>query len=127
MSRAASRNAVVIEDDDGIRSLIRAVLERAGFDVISTTNGLDGIAAVRGCHPLVVTIDIRMPGMDGIEATRRIRAISDALIVVLSASGAERDEAESLESGADMFMVKPFRPRDLQRAVEARLHEHPEV
>ena len=121
MNRAASRSAVVIEDDDGIRSLIRAVLERAGLDVITTNNGLDGIAAVRGSQPVVVTVDIRMPGMSGIETTRRIRSLSDALIVVLSASGTERDEADSLESGADLFIAKPFRPRDLQQQVEAGL------
>jgi len=121
VSRAPGRYAVVIEDDEGIRSLICAILDRAGLDVIATANGLDGLAAVQRCDPVVITVDIRMPGMDGIETTRRLRAVSDALIVVLSASGAERDVTASIESGADVFMVKPFRPRDLRRHVEARL------
>ncbi|GAB3393165.1 hypothetical protein GCM10027568_21660 [Humibacter soli] len=123
MTQATHRNAVVIEDDDGIRSLIRVVLERAGLEVITATNGRDGIAAVQQCDPVVVTVDIRMPGMSGIETTRQVRSISDALIVVLSASGAERDEIDSLDSGADVYMVKPFRPRDLQRHVQARLRD----
>ncbi len=125
MSRSANRTAVVIEDDEGIRSLIRAVLEGAGLDVVTATNGLDGIAAVRASAPLVVTVDIRMPGMSGIETTRRIRSLSDALIVVLSSSGAERDELASMESGADVYIVKPFRPRELRRHVEARLRQLP--
>ena len=123
MTEATHRNAVVIEDDDGIRTLIRVVLERAGLKVITATNGRDGIAAVEECDPVVVTVDIRMPGMSGIETTRQIRSISDALIVVLSASGAERDEVDSLDSGADVYMVKPFRPRDLQRHVQGRLRD----
>jgi len=123
VTEATHRNAVVIEDDDGIRTLIRVVLERAGLKVITATNGRDGIAAVEECDPVVVTVDIRMPGMSGIETTRQIRSISDALIVVLSASGAERDEVDSLDSGADVYMVKPFRPRDLQRHVQGRLRD----
>jgi len=121
VSGHAGRHAVVIEDDNGIRSLIAAVLERARLDVITATNGLDGVAAVKASDPVVVTVDIRMPGLDGIETIRRIRPLCDALIVVLSASGADRDVAESFEAGADVFMVKPFRPRDLQRNIEERL------
>lgn len=116
----ASR-AVVIEDDTGIRNLISAVLERAGLHVVAAPNGLEGVAAVRAVNPVVVTVDIRMPGIDGIETIRRIRSISDAFIVVLSAVTAAHQEAECLNSGADVYMTKPFRTRELQLHIDERL------
>jgi DNA-binding response OmpR family regulator len=121
MSTRDQRNAVVIEDDAGIRGLIAAVLERAGLRVVTAANGRDGVAAVRGSDPVVITVDMRMPGIDGIETIKRIRAISDALIVVVSAVTAAHQEDESLAAGADLYMTKPFRPRDLQRRVDERL------
>lgn len=117
--------AVVIEDDEVIRSLISAVLQRTGLRVIVASNGLDGIAAVRDFDPTIVTVDIRMPGIDGIETTRRIRALSDAFIVVLSGRLADADEFESLRAGADLYMAKPFRPRELRSHIHARLRELP--
>ena len=121
MSPGIQRSAVVIEDDDEIRNLVSAVLERADLYVVAAANGLDGLAAVRAAHPVVVTVDLRMPGIGGVETIRRIRAISDALIVVLSAVTARHEEEASLHAGADVYMVKPFRPRDLQRGIDERL------
>lgn len=123
MRRHALRSAVVIEDDDGIRSLISAVLQRAGLCVVETANGFDGVEAVRDTDPEIVTIDIRMPGIDGFETTRRIREISDALVVVLSARVADADELESLRAGADVYVQKPFRPRELGALIDERLRE----
>jgi two-component system, OmpR family, response regulator len=121
MNRHALRSAVVIEDDEGIRSLVCAVLQRAGLTVVEASNGLDGVEAVRANAPAVVTVDIRMPGIDGFETTRRIREISDATIIVLSAHVADADESESLRAGADVYVQKPFRPRELSALVEEHL------
>lgn len=123
MKPTLNGNAVVIEDDDGIRALITAVLRRAGLHVVAVTNGTDGVAAVRDLDPIVVTIDIRMPGINGIETTRRIRSFSDVFIVMLSAQVTSGDEVASLNGGADVYMAKPFRPRDLQAMVIERLAE----
>ncbi|MFC4243668.1 response regulator transcription factor [Gryllotalpicola reticulitermitis] len=123
MSERARRTAVVIEDDEGIRSLICDVLKHAGLRVVPTTNGIDGITAVREHDPAVVTVDLRMPGIDGIETTKRIRATSSALIVVLSARVTDADEFESLAAGADAYISKPFRPRELRARVDEHLHE----
>lgn len=123
MKRHALRSAVVIEDDDGIRSLICAVLQRAGLTVIEASNGLDGVEAVRDNDPAIVTVDIRMPGIDGFETTRRIREISDASVIVLSAHVADADEFESLKAGADVYVPKPFRPRELAALIDQRLRE----
>ncbi|WP_162940091.1 response regulator transcription factor [Gryllotalpicola protaetiae] len=114
---------MVIEDDDGIRALISAVLERAGLSVIEAANGHDGIEAVHGSDPEIVTVDIRMPGIDGFETTRRIREISDAVVIVLSARAADADEVESLRAGADVYVQKPFRPRELGALIDERLRE----
>jgi len=121
MERQELRHAVVIEDDDGIRALISVVLQRAGLEVIEAANGLDGVEAVRANNPVVTIVDIRMPGIDGFEATRRIRSISDTHIIVLSAHVADADEAQSLAAGADVYMPKPFRPRELRALIDARL------
>ena len=123
MSPAAGRRAVVIEDDDDLRDMISTVLERAGLSVVTAPNGLDGLAAVRATHPVVITVDLKMPGISGLETITRIRDISDALIVVLSAMTAQNDEDESLQAGADVFILKPFHTRQLQERVDQRLSD----
>lgn len=115
------RTAVVIEDDADIRQLLETVLEQAGFETVSASNGLDGVEAVRTHNPLVTTLDVSMPGIDGFEAAKRIRAISSTYIVMLTARGDEIDTLQGLDSGADDYMTKPFRPRELRARIEAML------
>lgn len=115
------RRAVVIEDDDDIRHLLETVLNQAGFEVTACANGYDGIEAVRNVGPIVVTLDVNMPGIDGFETAKRIRAFSDAYIVMLTALGEEIDTLQGLESGADDYVTKPFRPRELRARIEAML------
>lgn len=121
MDSAGRRHAVVIEDDDDIRHLLETVLTQAGFDVTACSNGYDGIEAVREIRPIVVTLDVNMPGIDGFETAKRIRAFSDAYIVMLTALGEEIDTLQGLESGADDYVTKPFRPRELRARIEAML------
>jgi DNA-binding response OmpR family regulator len=115
------RVAVVIEDDPDIRHLLETVLTQAGFQTISAGNGLDGIDAVRRYEPLVTTLDVNMPGMDGFETARRIRDFSSTYIVMLTALGEEIDALQGLDSGADDYINKPFRPRELRARIEAML------
>jgi two-component system OmpR family response regulator len=115
------RRAVVIEDDDDIRHLLETVLSQAGFEVTARSNGYDGVEAVRAVSPTVVTLDVNMPGMDGFETAKRIRTFSDAYIVMLTALGEEIDTLQGLESGADDYVTKPFRPRELRARIEAML------
>ncbi len=121
MEAGPGETAVVIEDDDGIRQLIGTVLEQIGLGVVSVSNGVDGVTAVRAHQPVVVTIDINMPGIDGFETAKRIRAISTAYIVMLTARDEEIDALQGLGSGADDYVLKPFRPRELRARVEAML------
>jgi DNA-binding response OmpR family regulator len=118
---AEQRVAVVIEDDDDIRHLLETVLTQAGFRVVATSNGADGVEAVRANDPVVTTLDVNMPGMDGFETARRIRAFSATYIVMLTALNEEIDTLQGLEAGADDYVNKPFRPRELRARIEAML------
>ena len=115
------RVAVIIEDDADIRNLLEAVLTQAGFSVIVTSNGLDGVDAVREHSPVVTTLDVSMPGMDGFETAKRIRVFSSTYIVMLTARDDEIDTLQGLEAGADDYLTKPFRPRELRARIEAML------
>ena len=115
------RVAVVIEDDADIRSLLHAVLEQAGFEVHTASAGLEGVELVRQYDPIVTTLDVSMPGMDGFETARRIRAFSSTYLVMLSARSEEIDTLQGLDAGADDYVTKPFRPRELRARIDAML------
>lgn len=115
------RSAVVIEDDADIRSLLSAVLEQGGFAVHTADNGYAGLDLVRAHEPLVTTLDVNMPGMDGFETAKRIRAVSSTYIVMLTARTEEIDALQGLEAGADDYIAKPFRPRELRARIDAML------
>ena len=116
---AAARRAVVIEDDGDIRLLITHALSDIGLEVTSASTGPDGITAVESVDPDVVTLDLGLPGIDGIEVCRRIREQTDAYIIMVTARTDEIDRLLGLETGADDFMTKPFSPRELQARVNA--------
>jgi two-component system, OmpR family, response regulator len=115
------RVAVIIEDDDDIRHLLEAVLTQAGFEAIATSNGVDGVRAVRAYDPIVTTLDVSMPGMDGLETAKRIRSFSPTYIVMLTARDEEIDTLQGLEAGADDYVTKPFRPRELRARIDAMM------
>lgn len=115
----ADRRALVVEDDEDIRALIEFTLQTQGFDVTAVDSGLAGVEAVRDHSPDLVTLDLGLPGIDGIEACRRIREISDAYIVMITARDDEIDRLLGLETGADDFIAKPFSARELKARVNA--------
>ncbi|PRA81971.1 response regulator transcription factor [Microbacterium sp. MYb66] len=112
---------VIIEDDPGVRSLLDEVFLAAGFETVLTGSGLEGLAAIEKHRPIITTLDINLPGIDGFEVARRIRRISDTFIIMLSALADESDVVLGLTSGADEYLVKPFRPRELRARIEALL------
>jgi len=116
-----TRVAVVIEDDDDIRALVADVLEQGGFEVHTASAGLPGVELVRNHNPMVTTLDVSMPGMDGFETAKRIRAISDTYLMMLTARTDEIDTLQGLQTGADDYLTKPFRPRELRARVEAMM------
>jgi DNA-binding response OmpR family regulator len=116
-----SNVAVVIEDDADIRSLITAVLEQAGYIVHAASGGLEGIDLVARREPAVTTLDVSMPGIDGFETARRIRTFSDTRILMVSARADETEERAGRDAGADDYLTKPFRPRELRERVRRLL------
>lgn len=113
--------AVVLDDDADIRQLIDTILTKLGFDVIYASTGAAAIDAVRDADPQIVTVDLNLPGMDGFETTKRIRALSTCYVMVVSAREEELDVLESLGLGADDYVKKPFHPRVLRARIEAML------
>lgn len=120
-SVSTNRVAVVIEDEADIRQLLCDVMESAGFVVYSAGSGLEGIELVRAHRPLVTTLDVSMPGIDGFETAKRLRAFSSTYIIMLTARSEEIDALQGLDSGADDYVTKPFRPRELRARIEAML------
>ncbi len=115
------RVAVIIEDEDDIRDLLEVILVQAGFHTIATKSGIEGIMAVKEHSPLITTLDVSMPGMDGFEVAKRIRSFSSSYIFMLTARDEEIDTIQGLEAGADDYITKPFRPRELRARIDAVL------
>ena len=124
MAEAPRRIAVIIEDDADIRNLLEAILGQAGFDCYPRTTGVDGIAAIRTYDPILTTLDISLPGIDGFEVARQIRSFSSTYIIMLSARDEEIDTLMGLDAGADDYLTKPFRPRELRARIEAMLRRY---
>ncbi|BAS07570.1 transcriptional regulatory protein YycF [Arthrobacter sp. Hiyo4] len=116
-----ARVGLVIEDDQDIRELVRTVLTQAGFDVTVAGSGSEGVKAARILNPDVITLDLGLPDIDGFEVSRQIREFSDAYIVMLTARAEELDTLIGLESGADDYLTKPFRPRELRARIAAMM------
>lgn len=116
-----SRQVLVVDDEARIREVVQYALEREGFRVSSVDDGGKAVDALgRGAFDLVV-LDVMLPGMDGLEVCRRVRATSKVPILFLSARADEIDRVLGLELGGDDYLVKPFSPRELVARVKAVL------
>ncbi|MBI2242770.1 MAG: response regulator transcription factor [Nocardioides sp.] len=113
--------AVIIEDDPDVRDLIDIVLTQSGFRTVVTENGPDGVEAVRQHNPLLTTLDVNMPGMDGFAAAKRLREFSNTYLIMITALADEIDVVQGFEAGADDYLVKPFRPRELRARADSML------
>lgn len=118
---AAERTAVVVEDDADVRALLAEVLTQAGFETHTAVDGRSGVELVTRLDPLVTTLDISLPDIDGIEVCRQIRTVSNTFVVMLTARTDEIDALMGLDAGADDYQTKPFRPRELRARIEAIL------
>lgn len=115
----AALRALVVEDDPDITTVIVESLAAAGFDVTSVADGASAVTAATEVQPDLVTLDLTLPRMDGIEVCRRLREITDCYIVIISARSDEIDRLIGLEVGADDYLLKPFSPRELRAHVAA--------
>lgn len=104
---------LVVDDEPQIRRSLQVNLEERGYSVSTAPHGEAALQALTAPPPDVAVLDLLMPGMDGIELTRRIRAQSSVPIIFLSAIGDERKKVEALELGADDYVTKPFNMEEL--------------
>lgn len=116
-----SRRVLVVDDEIPLTGVIGSYLRAEGFEVAFAYNGPDAVAAARQVDPVLIVLDVMLPGFDGIEACRQIRQFSDAYIIMLTAQEEEIDKVLGLSMGADDYIVKPFSPRELIARVRAML------
>jgi two-component system, OmpR family, alkaline phosphatase synthesis response regulator PhoP len=112
---------LVVDDEPKIVQLARDYLEHAGFSVLTAGDGTSALQAARVRQPDLVVLDLGLPGVDGLEVMRSIRAVGSTPIVVLTARDTELDKLLGLELGADDYVTKPFSPRELVARVRAVL------
>ena len=117
----ARPHALVVDDEPPLVRLLSAYLEREGFSVSTAGDGEEALRLARENPPDVVVLDLMLPGIDGIEVCRRIRAFSDAYIVMLTARVEEIDRIVGLSTGADDYVTKPFSPGELVARMRAML------
>ena len=123
MTAAATRPRVLVVDDDrAVRESLRRSLEFNGYDVSLACDGAEALAGIAGFGPDVVVMDVMMPRLDGLEATRALRAAgNDVPILVLTARDAVGDRVEGLDAGADDYLTKPFALQELLARLRALL------
>lgn len=112
---------LVVDDEVPLTGVIGSYLRAEGFEVSFAHNGPDAVALAREVDPVLIVLDVMLPGFDGIEACRQIRQFSDAYVVMLTAQEEEIDKVLGLSMGADDYIVKPFSPRELIARVQAML------
>ena len=112
---------LIVDDEQHIIDLARMYLEQEGFKVSSATDGVKALESILADTPALVVLDLMLPGMDGWEICRRVRAQSDVPIVMLTARNDDIDKIVGLELGADDYLTKPFNPRELVARIKAIL------
>jgi len=118
---------LVVDDEEQIRALVGSYLRDAGFEVNDAATGEAALARVREHAPDLIVLDIRLPGIDGLEVLRQVRRSTDTYVIMLTARNEETDRLIGLEVGADDYVTKPFSPRELVARVKAVLRRgrHP--
>jgi two-component system, cell cycle response regulator DivK len=118
-----TRRILVVEDHEENRRIIHDLLTSAGFEMIEALTGEDGVRAAEAERPDLILMDIQLPGLDGYEATRRIKAnpaLRSIPIIAVTSYALSGDEVKAREAGCDDYVTKPFSPR----ALLAKVREH---
>jgi DNA-binding response OmpR family regulator len=116
-----SKMIMVVDDEPRLVSVVEAYLEQEGFEVATASNGQDALFAARETKPDLIILDVMMPEMDGYEFMRAHRREAETPIILLTAKVEDDDKVIGLELGADDYVTKPFRPRELVARVRAVL------
>ena len=119
---------LIVDDEPTIVEVVGLYLQREGYRVVTATDGAAALTMVEQQRPDLVVLDLMLPGLNGLEVTRRLRASGALPIIMLTARGEEADRVVGLELGADDYVTKPFSARELVARVKAVLRRtHPEV
>lgn len=122
------QNTILLFDDDvKLQALLSEYLQGAGYSVTCRQDGLDAVATLRSVQPVLVILDIMMPGVDGLSVLRQLRHDSSIPIIMLTARGDDADRIVGLELGADDYLAKPFNPRELLARIRAILRRAEQV
>jgi two-component system cell cycle response regulator DivK len=117
-----NKTILVVEDHEDNRRIMRDLLMSSGYEVIEAVTGEEGVTAAETYRPDLILMDVQLPGMDGYEATRRIKANHDLQkvpIIVVTSYALSGDDVKAFEAGCDAYVTKPYSPRELL----ARVHE----
>ncbi|MFV0425942.1 MAG: MtrAB system response regulator MtrA [Beutenbergiaceae bacterium] len=118
---------LVVDDDAALSEMIGIVLQSEELDPVFAYDGTSAMDTFRASQPAVVLLDLMLPGIDGIEVCRQIRAESGVPVIMLTAKSDTTDVVAGLEAGADDYIAKPFKPRELVARIRARLRRHDEA
>lgn len=110
---------LVVDDEPRIVKFLRLRLRASGYEVLTASSGLQALEKVRAEEPDLLVIDVMMPGMDGFETLKQVRAMSSVPVIILSARETSVDKIRGLEMGADDYLAKPFSPDELIARIEA--------
>jgi two-component system, cell cycle response regulator DivK len=119
-----SKRILVVEDHEDNRQILRDLLGNAGYQMIEAETGEDGLAAAAANKPDLILMDIQLPGLDGYEATRRLKAdpaLRSIPIIVVTSYALSGDEAKARAAGCDAYVTKPFSPRQLLAKIKEYL------
>ncbi|HEY92698.1 MAG TPA: response regulator transcription factor [Dehalococcoidia bacterium] len=110
---------LVVDDEERILNFLRSKLKASGYEVLTASNGLEGLEQVEAQEPELIVLDLLMPEMDGLEMLKELRSFSTVPVIILTAKGADADRIKGLQLGADDYLPKPFNPDELVARIEA--------
>jgi two-component system alkaline phosphatase synthesis response regulator PhoP len=116
-----SAKILVVDDEAPVLDLITAYLQREGYDVVTASDGIEGLMIARGHRPDVIILDVMLPGLDGLAFLSELRRESNVYVILLTAKSEETDKIVGLSLGADDYVTKPFSPREVVARVKAAL------
>jgi DNA-binding response OmpR family regulator len=110
---------LIVDDEPRVVKFLKLRLKASGYEVLTASNGREALAQVKLQDPDLILLDVVMPGMDGFETLKQVRALSTVPVIILSAKEEETDKVKGLEMGADDYLAKPFSPDELVARIKA--------
>jgi len=110
---------LAVDDEERIINFLRSKLKASGYEVLTASNGIEGLEQAQTQEPDLIVLDLLMPKMDGLEMLKELRSFSVVPVIILTAKGADTDRIKGLQLGADDYLPKPFNPDELVARIEA--------